>query len=115
VVHHAFFMRELGEASIQAGFCQTAMLALVWVLRPALGVKQAIMLTVVWVHGCIGLYFWLRLQPWYLRMASLLFGFAFPVPVLALLGFTQAGRAEILEVEGTFNISQSEAAFNTGS
>jgi adenylate cyclase len=73
-----------------------------WVLRPDLGVKQAILLTVVWVLGCVGLYFWLRLKPWYPRMASLLFGFGLLVPVLALLGFTQAGRevAKLAQQEG---------------
>ena len=63
-----------------------------WVQRPDLGVKQAILLTVAWVHGCIGLYLWLRLKPWYPRLMPLLFSGALLVPVLALLGFTQAGR-----------------------
>src|SRR4051794_33729583 len=31
------------------------------------GVVQAVVLVVAWVHGCIGLRFWLRLKPWYER------------------------------------------------
>jgi adenylate cyclase len=40
----------------------------------------------------VGLYLWLRLKSWYPRVALLLFSLALLVPVLALLGFTQAGR-----------------------
>ena len=51
-----------------------------------------ILLAIAWAHGCMGLHFWLRLKPWYPRVVSLLFGIALLVPVLALLGFVQAGR-----------------------
>jgi adenylate cyclase len=63
-----------------------------WVLRPDLGIKQAILLTVAWGHGCVGLYLWLRLKSWFPRLALLFFSLALLMPVLALLGFTQAGR-----------------------
>ena len=36
-----------------------------WVRDPPAGVLQAILLLVVWVHGCIGLHMWLRLKPFY--------------------------------------------------
>src|SRR5262249_30815319 len=65
---------------------------LYWQLRPDLGTKQIILMTIAWVHGCMGLHFWLRLKPWYARVVPLLFGLALLVPVLALLGFVQAGR-----------------------
>jgi adenylate cyclase len=70
----------------------TRLVLLYWQFRPDLGMKQTILLTLAWVHGCMGLHFWLRLQPWYPRAVSLLFGIALLVPVLALLGFAQAGR-----------------------
>src|SRR6266508_953657 len=63
-----------------------------WELRPALGARQAIVLTVAWLHGCVGLHFWLRLRPWYPRVQPLLFAGALLLPVLALLGFAHAGR-----------------------
>src|SRR2546421_5425461 len=63
-----------------------------WQFRPDLGAKQAILLTLAWMHGGMGLHFWLRLKPWYPRVVSLLFGIALLLPVLALLGFAQAGR-----------------------
>src|SRR4051812_4607462 len=32
-----------------------------WTLRPDLAALQATLLLVAWTHGCIGMYFWLRL------------------------------------------------------
>jgi adenylate cyclase len=63
-----------------------------WVLVPVLGVLQSIQLIIVWLHGCMGLHFWLRLKPWYARLSSILFSLALLIPVLSLLGFSQAGR-----------------------
>jgi adenylate cyclase len=63
-----------------------------WKLSPVVGARQALVVLVAWVHGCIGLYFWLRLRPFYSRYAALFFAFALLLPVSALLGFTQAGR-----------------------
>jgi len=34
-----------------------------WVARPYMIAVQFTLLTVAWAHGCIGLYFWLRLKP----------------------------------------------------
>lgn len=63
-----------------------------WVATPFWGVVQVALLTVVWVHGCLGLYYWLRLKPIFPRIASLLLGIAVFLPVVALLGFVQGGR-----------------------
>ena len=63
-----------------------------WNVTPENGVRQAILVIVAWVHGCIGLHFWLRLRPWYSRIVPLFFGLALLLPVLALLGFAEAGR-----------------------
>jgi adenylate cyclase len=64
-----------------------------WVLDPARGVLQAVALLVTWIHGCLGLYFWLRLKSWFPRWGALLLCTAVLVLVLALLGYVQAGRA----------------------
>jgi adenylate cyclase len=53
---------------------------------------QTALLLLVWVHGCIGLHFWLRLSPRYRRIAPVLFAAAVLVPALALSGFMVAGR-----------------------
>jgi adenylate cyclase len=63
-----------------------------WNVSPLNGVRQAILVTVAWMHGCIGLHFWLRLRPWYSRVVPIFFSLALLLPVLALLGFAEAGR-----------------------
>ncbi|WP_414645643.1 adenylate/guanylate cyclase domain-containing protein [Bradyrhizobium sp. 27S5] len=50
-------------------------------------------LVIAWVHGCIGLYFWLRLRPFFTRAAPYLLAAAVLIPTLAMLGIYQGGRA----------------------
>ncbi len=63
-----------------------------WELRPEAGARQSLVLTIAWIHGCIGIHFWLRLWPWYARARPVMFAAALLLPVLALLGFAHAGR-----------------------
>lgn len=63
-----------------------------WNVTPANGVRQAVLVTIAWLHGCIGFHFWLRLRPWYARVAPIFLAVAVLLPVLALLGFAEAGR-----------------------
>jgi adenylate cyclase len=63
-----------------------------WYLSPVHGIRQSLLVAIAWTHGCIGLFFSLRLRPWFPRYAVVLFAFALLLPVLALLGFVQAGR-----------------------
>ncbi len=68
------------------------MILLYWIWVPYIGAKQALLLAIGWGHGCIGLHYWLRLKPWYPRWFPALLAAAVLVAVLALLGFSQAGR-----------------------
>ncbi len=54
-------------------------------------------IVIAWVHGCIGLHFWLRMKAFYKRAAPFLLASAVLVPTLALLGVYQAGRAVIVD------------------
>jgi adenylate cyclase len=63
-----------------------------WKLDPVAGWRQAIALVIAWLHGCVGLHFWLRLRPWYPRFARSIYSGFLLLPVLALLGFAEAGR-----------------------
>jgi adenylate cyclase len=63
-----------------------------WHASPWDGLKQTVLITVAWLHGCIGFHFWLRLRPWYSRIAPTLLGCALLLPVVGLLGFSQAGH-----------------------
>lgn len=67
-------------------------LLVMWTLKPEIGAWQSVLLLVAWVHGCIGMHFWLRLRPWYPRLQMVFYTLAVLMPVLALLGFAQAGR-----------------------
>jgi adenylate cyclase len=75
---------------IQKGYAQE--LYSFWVASPELGVQQVAVLIVAWTHSCIGLQQWLRLKRFYPRAAPLLLTAATAIPMLALLGFYQAGR-----------------------
>ena len=70
-----------------------------WRLAPHLGVLQSVVMIISWVHGCMGLHFWLRLRPWYRAVAPGLFTLAVLIPTLALLGFVVSGRALLVETE----------------
>ena len=75
---------------IEKGYAQV--LHSLWVGSPAQGMLQVLLLLVVWIHGCIGLYFWLRLRRFFRRAAPWLLAVAVLLPALALLGYFQAGR-----------------------
>ena len=64
----------------------------IWIVSPFYGVQQTLVVILAWVHGCIGLHYWLRLKPWYRPVMPWAFGAALLLPVLALLGFAAAGR-----------------------
>jgi adenylate cyclase len=51
---------------------------------------------VVWIHAAVGLYSWLVLKPVWKRIGGMILPVLFAVPILALLGFAEAGR-EVLE------------------
>src|SRR6266480_3467025 len=63
-----------------------------WIVWPyKIWLMYAVMI-VAWVHGCIGLYFWLRMKAFYQRAAPFLLAAAVLVPTLAMLGLYQGGR-----------------------
>ncbi len=64
-----------------------------WIRAPESGVRQVIALVIAWLHGCLGVYFWLRPKTWFSRYALSLYTGAVVVPLLALLGFAEAGKA----------------------
>ena len=68
-----------------------------WLTAPANGLRQSFLLIIVWVHGCIGVHFWLRYRPWYTAVGPVLLSFAIVLPVLALLGFAAMGKTVAYE------------------
>src|SRR5277367_6436471 len=63
-----------------------------WVGSPLSGALQAVLLLIVWIHGSIGIHFWLALKPFYPRVRNVLLAVAVLLPALALLGYFQGGR-----------------------
>ena len=66
-----------------------------WIASPTLGWIQLTLLVVAWLHGCLGIAFWLRVKPWFPPLRPVLLAVAVLLPVLALLGYLQAGRAVV--------------------
>jgi adenylate cyclase len=58
-------------------------------------------LVVSWIHGCIGLYFWLRMKAFFRYAAPFLLAAAVLVPTLALLGIYQGGRTVLKDSADT--------------
>lgn len=63
-----------------------------WIVWPYKAWLMLAVLTIAWVHGCIGLYFWLRMKAFYKRAAPFLLAIAVLIPTLAMLGLYQGGR-----------------------
>ena len=63
-----------------------------WIASPDRLWLMFLVLNVAWIHGCIGLYFWLRLKPFFTRNAPVLLAVAVLVPAVAMLGLYQGGR-----------------------
>jgi adenylate cyclase len=70
-------------------------LFLYWIWAPYRVWMMLAVMTIAWVHGCIGLYFWLRMRAFYKRAAPFLLALAVLIPALAMLGFYQSGRMVI--------------------
>jgi adenylate cyclase len=62
-------------------------------LWPASAIVQSTLLLLVWVHGCIGIHFWLRLYSPYRALQPALLLIAITIPLAALAGFMNSGRA----------------------
>ncbi len=82
-----------------------------WVFAPEKGAAQALLVVIVWLHGCLGLYAWLRLKRWFRAWAGVLYAGALLVPVLALLGFVEGGRsvARLASAPGWIEATLAEA------
>lgn len=70
-----------------------------WIDRPGEGLRQVLLLAFLWIHGCVGVFTWMRIQRWWPRVGGFLYPLAVAVPVLGLLGFVQAGNEAIARFE----------------
>jgi adenylate cyclase len=94
IITHIVGVR-LGEALFGHEKHYPQELYLFWVARPHLIWLMYTVLLVAWIHGSIGLYFWLRMKAFYRHAAPFLLAAAVLIPTLALLGIYQGGRSVI--------------------
>jgi len=87
---HAIGVIMLQNAAVVTSY--DFMIRLFWLGTPSYGLIQVLLLSVAWVHGGAGLFMWLRSKKSAVRVLPWLYPLAVAVPVLALLGFTEAGR-----------------------
>ena len=65
-------------------------IALIWGTND--GIIQAILMLIVWVHGCIGMHFWLRSTKFWQQYLPYLIGSSVFVPGFGLAGYLTEGR-----------------------
>ena len=70
-----------------------------WVAWPYKILQMYAVLLIAWIHGCIGLYFWLRMRTFYKCAAPFLLAAAVLIPTLAMLGLYQGGRSVVADSE----------------
>ena len=63
-----------------------------WAMWPGEAWNQAFLMSMVWIHGCIGIHHWLVLKSWYRRSMWLWYGLAVAIPFVSYAGFVAAGR-----------------------
>lgn len=71
-----------------------------WVVSPSDGLQQIVMLVVAWLHGAIGVYTWLQSRDGSARTMRFFYPFVIALPILAMLGYVEAGRQIIPIDEG---------------
>jgi adenylate cyclase len=68
-----------------------------WIVWPYKMWLMYAVLLIAWIHGSIGLYFWLRMKAFYKSAAPFLLAAAVLVPTLAMLGLYQGGRSVVAD------------------
>ena len=94
IIGHVIGIR-LGQTLFGHERLYPQVLFLYWIWAPYRIWMMLAVMTIAWVHGCIGLYFWLRMRAFYKRAAPFLLAMAVLIPALSMLGFYQSGRMVI--------------------
>jgi adenylate cyclase len=75
-------------------------------LWPASAILQSTLLLLVWLHGCLGIHFWLRLYTPYRTAQPVLLFIAIAVPLAALGGFMVSGKAVASSIENAHTFAK---------
>jgi adenylate cyclase len=96
LLNHAVVMHMAGEVTPNFDATFGQFLAIYWSFSPGYALQQLCVVMVVWIHAAVGLYSWLVLKPAWKRIGGLVLPVLFAIPVLALIGFAEAGK-EVVE------------------
>ncbi|MDA4844323.1 2Fe-2S iron-sulfur cluster-binding protein [Hoeflea poritis] len=81
-----------------------------WLDAPGEGLRQVVVVIVAWLHGSIGMFSWLRLKASWDRLSLFIYPLVVAVPVLALVGFVDAGNEVIAERQAAAAAQSAETA-----
>jgi adenylate cyclase len=93
---HVFGVMALRDLGLEPTYM--IVLGQFWVVSPLDGLQQVVMLVIAWIHGAIGVYTWLQARDASARVMRFFYPFVVALPILAMLGFVEAGR-QIIPVE----------------
>lgn len=68
-----------------------------WLDAPHEGLRQVLVVVVVWLHGSIGIFSWMRLKASWDRLSLFVYPLVVLIPVLSLVGFVDAGNEVIAD------------------
>lgn len=94
------------DVNVQIGFIS----GLIWGTPD--GWRQALLLLMVWIHGCIGLFMWLRLTNWWLRWEPVMAGLSVFVPTWAIAGYVTEARRVTALLADPATAGPTRAAYN---
>ncbi|MBL4891244.1 MAG: adenylate/guanylate cyclase domain-containing protein [Rhizobiaceae bacterium] len=77
------------ELGIEVNYSQE--LSLIW---SGAILQQTALLLIVWLHGCLGIHFWLRIRTNYLKYFPLLASLAMLIPAISITGWITAARRQ---------------------
>jgi adenylate cyclase len=93
----------------------TYVLLIHWKADPDQKYIQTAALLCAWIHGVIGLHYWLRLKTWYRGFQPWGFAAAIVIPLCAWLGYAEAGREVLRLAEDSDWLRQTVSSFNLAS
>lgn len=110
-VDHVIGTRAL-NATFDLNDSYAYVLMVLFVQEPLIGLRQNALILIAWGHGCIGVYYWLRLKPAFERAWPFLYAIALLLPMAAILGFLSGGRSVMLLMQQPGWLDDFRAALN---
>ena len=91
LMHHVVGTR-IAESALDVNTFYNTIFIGQWLVSPWLGLVQVTALTVIWIHACVGMHYWLRTKRWYPNWRPLFFSVGLLLPTLALAGYVTGGN-----------------------